>query len=277
VSGDSDDTQKKAAKPVLVMDMALARFELDRQIALGRNLVPSIGEPKIIAAAATRVIVWDEANRALLSRMFSDSTLMRRYASDPLWVVRDMSSNAHLLVKVISGRLKWLAKLRDGLEGYAQASATASRDTAASEQSECARVFIIHGHDRTAALELQRLVEKKTDLDVVLMDQQPHGGRTLVEKFEQEAADCGYAIAVFTPDDVVAKDDEEYAQMRPNVVFELGWFVGRIGRERTCILYKEPTEVPSDLQGIGYYPFHGSVEEAWVRIDGELREAGLID
>jgi len=63
--------------------------------------------------------------------------------------------------------------------------------------------------------------------------------------------------------------------MRPNVVFELGWFCGRVGRSRTCILIKQPMAIPSDLHGMEYYEFSKSLRDCWADLDDELRPGGL--
>jgi predicted nucleotide-binding protein len=77
----------------------------------------------------------------------------------------------------------------------------------------------------------------------------PGKGRTLIEKFEQEAQRAVFAFAILTPDDWVSLDEVEYAQARPNVVFELGWFFGRLRREKVCILLQRGTRIHSDLDG----------------------------
>ena len=42
------------------------------------------------------------------------------------------------------------------------------------------------------------------------------------------------------------------AQARQNVVFEAGYFIGRLGRENVAILVDKGIEIPSDLQGVVY-------------------------
>jgi hypothetical protein len=46
-----------------------------------------------------------------------------------------------------------------------------------------------------------------------------------------------------------------YAQARPNVIFELGWFYGSLGHSRVCILFKNGTQIHSDLGGISRVQF----------------------
>ncbi|MDH5447612.1 MAG: nucleotide-binding protein [Candidatus Bathyarchaeota archaeon] len=61
---------------------------------------------------------------------------------------------------------------------------------------------------------------------------------------------------------------------RQNVVLEFGYFIGLLGRDRVCCLYKGDIELPSDMHGIVYVPFKESVNEVKDKIIKELREAG---
>jgi len=139
------------------------------------------------------------------------------------------------------------------------------------------KVFIVHGHDEANLLKLKDLLKERYRLDCIIMAKQPGKGRTLIEKFEQEANEAGFAFALMTPDDLVKVEGKnKYAQARPNVIFELGWFYGKLGRDRVCILFKEGTEIHSDLKGISQIRFKESVEEKVLEIEEELRAAGLI-
>jgi predicted nucleotide-binding protein len=80
-----------------------------------------------------------------------------------------------------------------------------------------------------------------------------------------------------TPDDQVFSRSGEAQQARPNVIFELGWFYGRLGRSRVCILSKRGTAIHSDLSGIVRVEFIENIQEAIAGIEGELRRAGLIN
>lgn len=137
-------------------------------------------------------------------------------------------------------------------------------------------VFIVHGHDETNRLRLEKLLRERWDLEPVVLSYEPGRGRTLIEKFEQEGERSAYAIVLFTPDDLVEMSDTKYFQARPNAIFELGWFYGRLGRQRVCILFKKGTKIPSDLDGITRIEFKDSIKEKIEDIEKELQEAGLI-
>jgi len=58
------------------------------------------------------------------------------------------------------------------------------------------------------------------------------------------------------------------------VILEFCYFIGLLGREKVCCLYKGNVELPSDMQGIVYVPFNESINEAKGMILKELSEAG---
>lgn len=137
-------------------------------------------------------------------------------------------------------------------------------------------VFIIHGHDRENALLLDRLLREEFGLRPILMLAKPGMSRPLTDKFEEEAGTCSFAFALFTPDDSVVKQAGAYHQARPNVIYETGWFIGRLGRRRVLLLLKDGTEIHSDLHGVSQIRFTNSVEEKFREIQRELRAAGVV-
>ena len=109
------------------------------------------------------------------------------------------------------------------------------------------KVFVVHGHD-DAAKDRVALFLQKVKLDTIILHEQPNGGRTIIEKFETYSGDVAFAVVLLTPDD--RWDDTSRA--RQNVIMELGYFIGRLGRTRVCALHKGKVELPSDYQGVLY-------------------------
>lgn len=143
------------------------------------------------------------------------------------------------------------------------------------------RIFIVHGHDDVLKTELEIFL-KGLDLDPIVLHRQPDQGATLLEKFERHA-DVGFAFILLTPDDIAfarneLKLPEENRKMesraRPNVIFEFGFFVGRLGRPRVCCIYKDDVILPSDLEGLVYKKVEGSVESIGYPLIKELKAAG---
>jgi hypothetical protein len=137
------------------------------------------------------------------------------------------------------------------------------------------KVFIVHGHDDAALHGLARFLEK-LGLDAIILKEQPNQGRTIIEKYEACANEVGFAVVLLTPDDLGAAVTaaEQNARARQNVIFELGYFAGKLGRGRVCLLRKGDIEMPSDLFGIIYTEMDPA--DGWKqRLVGELKAAKL--
>jgi predicted nucleotide-binding protein len=139
-------------------------------------------------------------------------------------------------------------------------------------------VFVIHGRDEAKWRELKDILKSEFRLNAIVLNEQPDAGcKTLVEKFEHYAQTCSYAIAVFTPDDEVTSSAETYLQTRPNVIYELGWFCGRIGRSGAMLLLKDGTSLFSDFGGIIQKRFVKNISEKVIEIRRDLVAAGIVD
>jgi predicted nucleotide-binding protein len=106
------------------------------------------------------------------------------------------------------------------------------------------------------------------------LHEQPDSGRTIIEKFEDHASEAGFAVVLLTADDVGRARDETTLnpRARQNVVLELGFFIGRLGRGRVVALHEAGVELPSDLSGVLYKPLAGNWHTA---LAGELRAAKI--
>ena len=138
-------------------------------------------------------------------------------------------------------------------------------------------VFVIHGHDEINQLRLSKLLREDFKLSPIVLLDKPGRSAPTIEKFEQHAKTCSYAIALFTRDDKIVKDGGlEYWQPRPNVIFETGWFVGRLGRGRVLILLEEGVKIHSDFDGVNRIQFQNNVEDKFRNIQSELEAARLL-
>lgn len=112
------------------------------------------------------------------------------------------------------------------------------------------RIFIVHGHDGEARESVARFLNL-VGLDPVILHEQANRGRTIIEKVEAHS-DVGFAVVLLTPDDegkARGAGDLE-ARARQNVLLELGYFIGRLGRENVCALKRGELEIPSDFAGV---------------------------
>ena len=115
------------------------------------------------------------------------------------------------------------------------------------------RVFVVHGHDNELLLKVKEFL-RKLRLEPIVLREQPNQGRTIIEKFESYA-NVGYAIVLLTPDDKVVSSvecgNDEY-RARQNVILELGYFMGKLGRSRVAVLCDKDVARPNDIDGVVY-------------------------
>jgi predicted nucleotide-binding protein len=143
------------------------------------------------------------------------------------------------------------------------------------------KIFVVHGHDHTLKTEVETFLYD-IGLDPVVLHRKPDEGATVIEKFEKHS-DVGYAFILLTPDEVAYAIDEEDKEdekrekekrARPNVIFEFGYFVGKLSRKRVCCLYKGDVTLPSDLSGLVYKKLDGPLESQKFSLVKELKAAG---
>ena len=135
------------------------------------------------------------------------------------------------------------------------------------------RVFIVHGHDEKIKLDVSNFL-RKLGLEPVILHEQANQGKTIIEKIEDNA-DVGYGIILYTPCDKGGTADTDYKNMkfraRQNVIFEHGYLIGKLGRNRVCALLEGDIERPSDIDGILYIPY----QSGWdFTVGKELRSVG---
>ena len=139
------------------------------------------------------------------------------------------------------------------------------------------KVYILHGHDEETKTTVAKFIEN-LGLKPAILDKEPSKGQTVIEKFDEQADKAGFAIALLTPDDVGALKDEAGWKLnlraRQNVIFELGYFIGKLNANRVCLLYKEGVELPSDIPNVAYVPMDSA--DAWkLKLSQGMRKAGL--
>lgn len=138
------------------------------------------------------------------------------------------------------------------------------------------KVFIVHGHDDTAKIETARTLEK-AGFEAIILHEQADGGLTIIEKIERYS-DVDFAVVLYTECDMgrakKASVEEERFRARQNVVFEHGYLIGKLGRNKVCALVKGNVETPGDISGVVYTPMDSS--GAWkFQLLKNMKEAGL--
>lgn len=138
------------------------------------------------------------------------------------------------------------------------------------------KCFIVHGRDEAAKLALKGFLQERLGFDKpVILHEQSNLGRTIIEKFEREARDVDLVFVLLTPDDLPTSPDatnDEKRRARQNVIFELGWFYGKLQRTtgRVLLLAKKPIELPSDIAGLIYIDITNGIDAAGEEIRRQL-------
>lgn len=132
-------------------------------------------------------------------------------------------------------------------------------------------VFIVHGHDDLAKIETARFIEK-LGFKPIILHEQASSGKTIIEKIEHYS-NIGFGIILYTPCDLGGKTKESLkSRARQNVVFEHGYLIGKIGRDKVCALVKGDIETPNDISGVVYISMDSSNWQ--FDVAKELRNSG---
>ncbi|TGA68183.1 nucleotide-binding protein [Aliivibrio fischeri] len=136
------------------------------------------------------------------------------------------------------------------------------------------KVFIVHGHDDLAKTQMARFIEN-ADLEPIILHEKVSSGMTIIEKIESYS-DVGFAVILYTPCDFGGSNQTDatpQARARQNVVFEHGYFLGRLGRSKVSAFVKSDIETPNDISGVVYTTLDDA--GAWkMSLVKELKAAG---
>ncbi|MGE8681525.1 MAG: TIR domain-containing protein [Achromobacter marplatensis] len=140
-------------------------------------------------------------------------------------------------------------------------------------QNDKNKVFIVHGHDELTKTKVARFIEQ-LGYQAIILHEQASGGKTIIEKIEAYT-DVGFAIILYTPDDVGGLNKAESTSVqksraRQNVVFEHGYLIAKLGRDKVVPLVVGDLEMPGDVSGIVYV-----ADTNWqIDVAKEMKQAG---
>jgi predicted nucleotide-binding protein len=162
----------------------------------------------------------------------------------------------------IAGKIKWhdenvtthIRQLQSVIERLPLWMEEPAPTTPGIEVGADAPIFVVHGHNLGLAQEVARVLERATGREAIILHEQANQGQTLIEKFEAHAGTAAFAVVLLTGDDEGRKIGSVDLQPRgrQNVIFELGFFFGMLGRNRVMVLVDEGVEHPSDVSGLVY-------------------------
>jgi predicted nucleotide-binding protein len=280
--------QKLPAELLISQDDAKSKLQdrIQRGIELKNIHVNSLDS---LTTARNEYYKWNSFNAELLKTIFTTEKYSKEYSySYGVFFGRGETSideKINDLYKDIDEKNHRLDSIIDRLELIPLNKMPSSPIFNTDELSEFAtktkKVFVVHGHDEIAKTNLEIFL-REIGLEPVALHRQADEGLTIIEKFEKHS-DVGYAFILLTPDEIAyikadeSKEDSERkkeSRSRPNVIFEFGYFVGKLGRSRVCCLYKGDVSLPSDVSGMIYKKFTNNIEEVGDSIIKDLKASG---
>jgi predicted nucleotide-binding protein len=283
--------------PRLLVSVNEARERLVSRREQGASLLQtqhsSITGADTLEEAEVSFKKWSDYNRELLRRIFDTEEYAEAYSRAGTHSVLMVSMNGRDLRKEIrdhldlfAGKIAYLDSLAERLDLIEVSPAAASDYMQAAQagpppKKSNRKVFLVHGQDTETKSIVARFIEH-CGLEPIILHEQPDQGRTIIEKFEQ-SSDVGFAVVLLTPDDLgglraapnATTLENAKPRARQNVILELGYFIGKLGRTGVCALKKGEVELPSDFSGVVYTPYDGA-DEGWkIKLAREMRAAGL--
>ncbi len=292
--------------PELRVPLAEAERFVDAQLERGREVRDrAVSGSTQLDSARADYSKWVDYNRDLLRRLLTTDEVAIRFASAAnafvSWGTRSIYEQINELRSDIGEHVRRLESVRERLPLYSQPETlgSANQGTGRSLQDPSPHplfrkvripgtpgdagqsgarpaVFVVHGRDLAAVDRVVRLL-RDLDLRPVVLREQPNQGRTIIEKFEAHA-EVAYAVVLLTGDDLGGlagfRMEEMRSRARQNVILELGFFIGRLGRKMVAALEEPGLERPSDIDGVLYIPFDAA--DTWrLLLAKEMKAAGL--
>jgi len=272
--------------PKLLVSQAEAREKINAQILRGREIIEPLAPAHagfgfgLAASAAFEQAKTDQEKWAkftidLLKSLFADLSIDNEFGSvDVLYFPQ--TDRPKLLAGWMTARIHRLESIIERLPPFPVGNKLEEAKAAPAPSTQQSNdIFIVHGHDEAAKHEVARFIEQ-LGLRAIILHEKPDEGKTIIEKVEHHS-NVGFAVVLLTPDDVgYSKDTPSESKPRPrqNVVFELGYFIGILGRSRVCALLKGDIELPTDYAGVQYKSMDDA--GAWkYHLAREIKESGI--
>ena len=229
----------------------MSRSSKSKAIERLRKMLDAIPELHLPGHASSEFKKWRRDTEVAISNTFPDKQKYAkdfaniRYFPSGVWSGMGNSVYQRTFVSGLESAAALLASMIDEIEEYwedGDQPVTATSTTGGDHQNTN-EVFVVHGTDNGAKETVARFLTK-LGLEPVVLHEQPNQGRTIIEKFE-EYAQVAFAVVLLTPDDIGGRhgqSDGLQHRARQNVILELGFFLGKLGRRGTCALLKEDVE-----------------------------------
>jgi len=278
-------------RTLLLVAPEVARGQLVDALAQGRSLQLQVAADEDLRLLWSKWKSWTSLARTTLEQMFETSggimtaspasefgaSLSTGLMTGELTGIGNLDQAQaddvrSALKEEVPERIRRLESIRDRLELYPSALPSLAE---VAKPSFDGPIFIVHGRNLEVRGQVECFIAQCTTKKSVILSDQPNRGLDILGKFEAEARQASFVVVLMTADDEgrLREDGGPYrSRARQNVIFELGYFVGLLGRERVAVLYEQDVEQPSDFLGVVYIPLDGGWQLAFGR---ELKAAGV--
>jgi predicted nucleotide-binding protein len=214
-----------------------------------------VGETRLIPAVPTIMVPWilralrdGPCKRSELLRGVDRLARLEGFRADNLATLKKALKPLELDGQVVKVQYGWWA-----LATPSPPEAKRRAALSMGQRSEAKRPEVFVGSS-AEGLSIAEAIQVNLDheYEVTPWSQDDWLGKSPLEALVRAAATVDFAVLVLTPDDLVMKREKGGQQPRDNVLFELGLFMGKLGRERTFIVHERgrPLDWPTDLAGI---------------------------
>jgi predicted nucleotide-binding protein len=267
----------------LIVDRIIFRTKLEERIGFGKALLNSTVTTTIqLEQLNSDYHKWNDYNSEYLKQTFNNEHNSYKYTYDHVndWVGGFLGGSDtpqekyRNLREDIENKIDALEKLVEKVDLLkSELPEQPVKEQSAFSISDNNAVFVVHGHNMEIQQSVARVLEK-LELIPVILGEQPNQGKTIIEKFEKYS-NVGFAIILMTDDDEGKSKSEidMKNRARQNVILELGYFFGKLGRGRVLPLYSDGVELPSDIHGLLFTPLDKAGNWKFAIVQ-ELKAAG---
>src|SRR5260370_14769467 len=246
-----------------------------------QSLLGQIPTIRSSARGAAEPKVWEKNVKIVLAEFYGEESLtFKEFAR--IWFTPGAYYNGQPdsdFVKALNSGLDqaagFLQSRISDLSERIEHDTPPARPVSAAPDPNNRKIFVVHGHDHGNKETVARFLGK-LELEPIILHEQADQGKTIIDTFEAHAADVQCAVVILTADDIAsakAEPEKKELRARQNVILEFGFFVGKLGRQRTFALVEKGVTLPSDMHGLIYISLDN---EQWrLHLVRELKAAGL--
>ena len=277
--------QQDNQRTALIIDRDTFEANLNEQLLIGKELANvKVNTVHELEEFEKNINLWNAYNKELLKSSFNNLNnsyyLEYEHAGMMIGFVEvsrgaDINNPKYRLDKLnelVIAKINTIVSLISRIKLIHAIENNYGGKTSGYDQNEVNsdKVFVIHGHDEEMKRSVQLFLTRANLTDIVLHEQLDKN-QTIIEKLIEVGSTVSYAIALLSPDDIQA---DGTFRARQNVILEIGYFMGKLGRERLRLLVKENVVIPTDLQGILYDNYNSS--GTWqIKLLREMKDVGI--